>query len=314
MPILTYPGSSLFGYTVMETLSDSQKQSDVIRAVIKRTGAAAAFVFMDLSIEAECYGATIRFAEDEIPTVAEGILYDLEKEKIQSPPALSERARICVDAISKTAGTIGERPLFGNSIGPFSLAGRLADVTNIMMACYDFPDRVEELLNSVTDFIITYCLEFKKAGADGIILAEPLAGMLSPELASNFSSPFVKKIVDAVADDNFAVMYHNCGNNTLQMIDSIISTGASAFHFGNAVNIADICAKMPSDKLVLGNLDPVGVLKNGTPETVAAATVNLLDECSQFDNFVMSSGCDIPPGTPWENIDSFIKAIEYYKQ
>lgn len=98
------------------------------------------------------------------------------------------------------------------------------------------------------------------------------------------------------------------------MIDSIISTGASAFHFGNAVNIADICAKMPSDKLVLGNLDPVGVLKNGIPETVAAATVNLLDECSQFDNFVMSSGCDIPPGTPWENIDSFIKAIEYYKQ
>ena len=314
MPILTYPGSSLFGYTVRETLSDSQKQSDVIRAVNERTGADIVFGFMDLSVEAECFGAKIRFTKDEVPTVEEGIIFDLENDKIPSPPALNGRAKTYIEAINKTVGKVGNAALFGNTIGPFSLAGRLADVTNIMIACYDTPDKVHRLLDSVTDFIIGYCIEFKRAGANGVIIAEPLAGMLSPELAGEFSSPYVKKIVDAVLDDSFAVIYHNCGNNTVRMLDSIISTGASAFHFGNAVDIAEICSKMPSDKLVLGNLDPVGVIKNGTPETVAEAATRLLEKCSEYDNFVISSGCDIPPGTPWKNIDAFVKAVDAYKK
>ena len=67
-----------------------------------------------------------------------------------------------------------------------------------------------------------------------MVLAEPVAGLLSPALAEEFSGPYVKRIVDAVQDDSFLLIYHNCGGSTIQQIDSILATGSAAYHFGNA--------------------------------------------------------------------------------
>ena len=51
----------------------------------------------------------------------------------------------------------------------------------------------------------------------------------------------------------------------------------------------------------------------GTPDRVREETLALLNKCSKYPNFVLSSGCDIPPMTPWENIDAFFAAQnEYY--
>ena len=62
----------------------------------------------------------------------------------------------------------------------------------------------------------------------------------------------------------------------------------------------------------MGNIDPAGVLRMGTPESVRNKTLELLEKCSKYSNFVLSSGCDIPPMTPWENIDAFFKAAEEF--
>ena len=98
------------------------------------------------------------------------------------------------------------------------------------------------------------------------------------------------------------------------MLDSILSVGAAAYHFGNSVDLEnDIIAAVPSDVLVMGNVDPAGVLRLGNPESVREATLELLEKCSKYDNFVLSSGCDIPPMTPFENIDAFFAASkEFY--
>ena len=72
---------------------------------------------------------------------------------------------------------------------------------------------------------------------------------------------------------------------------------------------------MPADKIAMGNVDPAGVLRNGTPETVKKATKEIMGACCGYKNFVISSGCDIPPATPWENIDAFFEAVnEFYKK
>ncbi|MBQ4274377.1 MAG: methylcobamide--CoM methyltransferase, partial [Clostridia bacterium] len=71
-----------------------------------------------------------------------------------------------------------------------------------------------------------------------------------------------------------------------------------------------ILKKVPADVLVMGNIDPVGVLRMGTPESVREATTELLERCSTYPNFVLSSGCDMPPKTPWENINAFFAAAK----
>ena len=96
------------------------------------------------------------------------------------------------------------------------------------------------------------------------------------------------------------------------MTESLISIGANAYHFGNAVGMREMLEKMPRSVLVMGNVDPAGEFRLGTPKSITQATLNLMNECRDFSNFVVSSGCDIPPESPWENVDAFFNAVDTF--
>ena len=70
--------------------------------------------------------------------------------------------------------------------------------------------------------------------------------------------------------------------------------------------------KVPADVVVMGNVDPAKQICNGTPESVREETLRIMGECCDHPNFVISSGCDIPPISPWANIDAFFAAVEEY--
>ena len=145
-------------------------------------------------------------------------------------------------------------------------------------------------------------------------LAEPTAGLLSPECCEEFSSQYVKRIVDAVQTDEFAVIYHNCGDNVALMKDGIYGIGAMGYHFGDAVRMTDMLVGAPADVLVMGNVSPAQQFRGGTPESIREETLKIMAQCCGNANFVISSGCDIPPQSGWENIDSFFAAAaEYYR-
>jgi len=79
--------------------------------------------------------------------------------------------------------------------------------------------------------------------------------------------------------------------------------------------MADVLARMPADKVCMGNIDPAGQFRNGTPESIRQKTLELLKEGSKYQNFIISSGCDIPPLAPWANIEAYFNAIEkFYKK
>ena len=199
LPILSFPSVSLLGVTVRELISDSDRQALGMKLVAERVNSAAAVSLMDLSVEAECFGATVRVSDDEVPTVV-GRLVNNEDEAdaLEVPAVGAARSGLYVESIRKVVEIITDRPVLAGIIGPFSLAARLLDVTEIMMDCYDEPDMVHTVLEKCTAFLIEYAKAYKAAGADGIMMAEPVSGLLSPALEEEFSSPYVKKIVEAV--------------------------------------------------------------------------------------------------------------------
>ena len=311
MPVLSFPGASLLGINVKELIFSAENQANAMAAVAARTDAAASVSLMDLSIEAECFGAPIHISEDEVPTVTGCVVSTPEDaEALKVPEVGAGRTNIYIDAIRLAVQKITDRPVFAGVIGPFSLAGRLTDVTEAMIYCYEEPEMMHTVLEKATAFLIEYIKAYKAAGANGIVMAEPLAGLLSPDLAQEFSAQYVKKINEAVQSDDFIVIYHNCGNTAILTIDSILSTGADAYHFGNAIDMAEMLEHIPEGTVAMGNVDPAGVLRNGTPETVKKATADIMSACCPHKNFVISSGCDIPPATPWENIDAFFQAVK----
>lgn len=315
MPVLTFPVIQLLNTSVEKLISDSNLQSEALKLINQRCHPLAIMGFMDLSVEAEAFGANIRFSEDEVPTVVGSIIKSEEDAiNLKVPKVGAKRTQIYLDAMKKAKQEIKDCPVFAGCIGPFSLAGRLLGVSEAMISCYDEPEMVHLVLKKATEFLINYLQAYKDLGIDGVFMAEPLAGILSPNLCDEFSSRYVKEIVSALDDDSFLVAYHNCGNNTLKMVDTILSTGCRLYHFGNAISIEQMLKLMPKDVMVMGNIDPVS-LKDASKEDVIAATNALLEAIGDVDNFVISSGCDIPPLAKWENIDAFMKtAQEYYQK
>lgn len=313
IPVLSFPATQLLGITVRELIESADNQVQGMLAVARRCPTAASVSMMDLSVEAECFGAEIRVTDDEVPTVVGAVVHDPEEaEALAIPPVGSGRTGRYVDAIRETKKQLTDRPVLAGIIGPFSLAGRLMDMTEIMVNCYEEPEMVHTVLEKATQFLIAYALEYKKAGADGVVMAEPAAGLLSPDLCGEFSAPYVKQVVDAVQDESFAVVYHNCGPAVNRQVSEILSCGAWAYHFGNAADMAEMMSLIPEDVLVMGNVDPVSVLRNGTPASVRETTLKVMDACCGHKNFLISSGCDIPPCTDFDNIDMFFKTVEDY--
>lgn len=314
MPVLSFPAIQMMGITVKELISSSDLQAKGMKMVADRIDSAASVSLMDLSLEAECFGSTIQVYDDEVPAVI-GCVVSTEEEAdaLEIPEIGSGRTAIYIEAIEKAVQMITDRPVFAGVIGPYSLAGRLLDVSQSMIYCYDEPDMVHTVLEKCTEFIIKYINEYKRVGANGVVIAEPLAGLLSPGLAEEFSAEYMKKIVDAVQDDEFIVIYHNCGNYVIQQMDSILSIGAAMVHFGNAIDMAEAMPLIPENVLAGGNVDPSTQFKNGTPESMKEETKAIMEKCCKYPNFVISSGCDIPPMANWDNVDAFFEAAkEFY--
>ena len=311
IPILSFPAAQKLGVTVGELVKNSELQARAMETVARETDTLAAVSLMDLSVEAEAFGAEVRFSSDEVPVVIGQLVSDEASADALEIPTLDKgRAKVCAEGIRLAKERITDKPVIAGMIGPYSLAGRLMDVTEIMYLCFDEPETVHTVLDKATEYLVSYGKLLKESGADGIMMAEPLAGILSPAMAEEFSFPYVKRIVDALRGENFAVIYHNCGNAVTEMLDGIFAQGASAYHFGNAVDMETVLKSAPSDIICMGNVDPVVEFAEGTPESMRAAVKTLLEKCGGYKNFILSSGCDIPAHANWDNINAFFEAAE----
>lgn len=311
IPVLSFPSIQFMGVTVKELIADAGLQAEGMARVAQRCDTGASLSMMDLSVEAEAFGSRIRVTSHEVPTVMGRLVEDPdEAEELPVPPVGAGRTGLYIEALGKAKKLITDRPVLAGVIGPFSLAARLMGVSEAMINCYEEPDMVHTLMEKAVAFSIAYARAYRDAGADGIVMAEPASGLLSPALMEEFSTAYVKRIVEAVQRDDFAVIYHNCGSSVAKAAEQLAGIGAMAYHFGNSVSMPEMLQNMPAEALLMGNVDPSSVLCHGTPEAVYAETRRILTECAGHANFIPSSGCDIPPTTPWENIDAFFAAVK----
>lgn len=313
LPVLSYPVIQKLDINIVDFLIQSDNQTKGMKYLADNFPLSAAITPMDLSIEAEVMGAEIQYFDYEIPTV-KGRTVESQSDIVKLNLDINKgRINTVIDTIRKAKNEINNKAVLGGVIGPYSLAGRLMDMTEIMINCYEEPETVHMLLEKCALLLIDYIKKLKDNGADGVFIAEPAAGLLSPAICEEFSSRYLKKIIAEVNSDNFIIIYHNCGN-VVPLWKSIASINADAYHFGNAIDIEEMLKIMPNDKLIMGNINPV-MFKDSMPEEIENQAVSLLQRCGKYSNFVISTGCDIPAAAKWENINAYFEAVtEFYKK
>jgi uroporphyrinogen decarboxylase len=307
IPIAVLPGLALTGGTVRQAVTSPEAQVAASRALHERYQTRVALSAMDLSVEAEAFGCQLVVSEDEIPTVTGSLVSEFEHAKKLRVPSPGEgRTWVYLETV-KGLCALPSRPLvLAGCIGPFSLAARLVGVSEAMMLTVSDQELMHVLVEKSAEFLAAYVRAFQAAGASGVIMAEPAAGLLSPKSLAEFSSAYVRRIVEQTGDA-FSLILHNCAAKLVHL-PAILQSGARTFHFGAPMDVAEALRRTTDEITICGNLDPAAVFVQGTPEEVLERTTARLAEVGSSRRFIISSGCDIPARAPLENLDAFFRA------
>ncbi len=309
LPVATYPGLALTGATVREAVNNPQVQFEAVAALHAKYPTPVVLSAMDLSAEAEAFGCALHLSDNEIPSVTGRLLTSVEQaRKLPLPQPGDRRTSVYLETVRRLK-KLPSRPLvLGGCIGPFSLAARLVGVSEALELTLTEPDFMQVVLEKSAAFLSSYARAFKEAGADGLIMAEPAAGLLSPRGVSAHSSGYIKGIAAAVSDGHFALILHNCAARLLHL-PAIQETGLTTFHFGAPMDLAAALGKVAPDVVLCGNLDPTGVICQLPPPEVTTRATDLLSRTAAHRNFVLSSGCDVPFGAPLASLDALFTAV-----
>lgn len=310
LPISMYPGLALTGAKVSDIVTNPRAQLDAQAALQQRYHSPFVLTAMDLSAEAEAFGCTIAVSDSEVPTVT-GRLITSQKQadELVVPEPGDQRTGVYLEAVRLLRQMPGQPFVFAGCIGPFSLAARLVGVSEAMELTIAEPELIHTLLEKCAAFLMNYLKAFRAAGAHGIIMAEPAAGLLSPRGLSAYSSAYIKRLAAEVSDASFTIVLHNCAAKLLHL-PAIQETGLKAFHFGAPMDIEAALNKVAPDVILCGNLDPAGVFVQMPPAEMTAKTAPLLRATAAHRNFVLSSGCDLPPDASLASLDAFYEAFK----
>jgi uroporphyrinogen decarboxylase len=105
------------------------------------------------------------------------------------------------------------------------------------------------------------------------------------------------------------VILHICGNST-HIIEMMCATGVQGISIDFMVDLPAIVPRVPNDVVIMGNINPVGTLLNGTPEEVRRETRELMKKMAGVPNYIGMSGCDIPLPAPIENVQAMVETMK----
>lgn len=304
-PLLGYPGARLTGSSLKQNEFNPALHAATISRIVERFTPDVAFFMMDLSLEAGALGLPVRYPLFESPTVEEHPVKqadDLERLRVVDP---LEDARIrsyirTMELLSRSISI----PRAAYVTGPFTLAGLLMGASDIAMATITDPDLVHQTVHFCTDICIRYSRALTEAGADIIVILEPTATFLSPQAFAEFCGAYVREVIASPGAAGDAVL-HICGD-TSHILREMCATGACALSLDSPVDLRAAASRVDPEVILIGNIDPVGIMVQQSPQEVACATRRLLDSMAQCDSFILSTGCDLPYETPHENIDAFM--------
>lgn len=305
-PLVGYPVCSLNGSTARKNLTNSETQVDTLLKYYNELKPDILFPFMDLAVEAEAIGLKIKIKENDPPEVIEHPIKDQEALNRLPVPDIQNDGRfnVYVETIRGLRANTNAA-LSGYVTSPFTLAGLLTGAERIAARTITKPKLVKNLIEYATKISLEYALHQAEAGADCLVLLDPTASLLSPELFRKFVTPSINKIANSL---NIPVILHVCGDTT-PLIDVFIETKMKGFSLDYAVDLKEIMPEIPKDKVVIGNIDPVRTMLGDTPLQVYKKTLNLINELKDFDNFIPGTGCDVPPEAAFENIEAFQRAV-----
>ncbi|HJO91885.1 MAG TPA: uroporphyrinogen decarboxylase family protein [Victivallales bacterium] len=266
----------------------------------------------DSAREMHGLGAEVTYHKNLPPTAYRILEESRDISQLQkADPYKSERMLDIVNACDLYSRKFKKQySILGWVEGPACLAAELRGMCNYMMDTFDDESYVCDLmdicLNTAIDFAKAQC----KAGCDTIGVGDAVVSQLSPDLYERIILPREKILIDEIHDAGAYVKLHICGNIT-NHLDAISDLDIDIIDIDHMVNIKNVRDKLKNKVAITGNLDPVADIMNGTPDKIRDSFKRIYDLVG--NPYMVNAGCEIPSGTPIENLKALCSPITYQK-
>ena len=215
----------------------------------------------------------------------------------------SPRPRQRVESVRKMARAIGQtHSVLGWVEGPLAEYADLRGVESMFMDLIDKPEMYLRAAGPLVDNAIRFARAQVQAGADMIGVGDAVASLVSPSMYEQFVLPHEKRLFDAIHDAGAAVKLHICGDIS-RSVGLMAQTGCDILDIDWMVPLDRTRSVVGPSVTLCGNFDPSAVLLQGTPQDVAQAARRCMEMGGQ--RFILQPGCEVPPGTPEQNIRAF---------
>jgi hypothetical protein len=227
--------------------------------------------------------------------------------------------RLDLKAVAEKYDEVGDRGIlrgfvWGDQGGCWQHAACLHDISDLIMATYDKPDWVHELLGILLDKKLRYIESMKGARFD---LVETGGGagsstVISPKIFKEFCLPYDREMHAALHDLGFKVAYHTCGG-TLGIEEHIVATGADVSEtlappsVGGNQEPWEFKQKVGNRVALIGGLDQFNVLTSGSEETIRGKVFELFDKVGKNGRYICSAS-DHFFEIPVDNLMAFARA------
>lgn len=263
----------------------------------------------DPTREATDCGAAVEFFEDQPPAIVETKALLASKEtlaKLGMPdPVTAKRMSDRLAAAALLKQRLGALKLIEGWIeGPCAEAADLRGINTLMVDFFDDPDFVHELFEFALQLGIRFARAQIDAGTDMIGVGDAAASLVGPQFYNEYVWPYEKRLVDELHEMGARVRLHICGNISA-ILEPIGRLGCDIVDLDFMVSVEGARKAMGEGQILLGNIDPVRVLKNGTPESVTRAIAQCHREAGP--RYIVGAGCEIPRDTPSENVQALTR-------
>jgi len=261
-------------------------------------------VISDPAREAADLGATLEWFENQPPAIVENqaLLRDkstLARLKLPDPQA---RGRMLdrVQGVALLREQTGLELLVEGWVeGPCALAADLRGLNTLMLDFIDDADFVKDLFELSLQVALRFARAQVEAGADLIGVGDAAASLIGPRLYFDYVLPYEKRLIEELHAMGTRVRLHICGN-TRKLFRGMAAVAAEQVDLDWMAPLGEARQEMGPSQTLAGNIDPVRVLRDGTPDTILSA----LEECFRqaSSRYIVSAGCEVPRDTPEPNL------------
>jgi MtaA/CmuA family methyltransferase len=303
MPITMQYAADVIGVQYRPYVTDFRTLVEGQLRTVEKFGFDYVSCISDPAREAADCGSDIALFDDQPPAFKEerALLADrttLATLRVPDPLAggrMTDRVR-AAELFRREVG--GDKLIEGWIEGPMAEGADLRGINTIMLDLYDDPAFIVDLFEFATEMEIRFARAQVDAGVDLIGIGDAAASLVGPHFYDRFVWPYEKRMVDAIHAMGARVRLHICGD-TNAILDGMGRLGCDIVDLDYPVDMGDARARMPG-QVLLGNIEPVGVLLKGTPERVTAG----LEACHRAvgPRYIVGAGCEVPRDTPEANI------------